>query len=77
MVSLENRRNELMLHFGQPFGHAGQIPLSVADRMIESKAFELWRKMDENKDELMVHLMKRVDTVTKAIVSLGNALASR
>lgn len=76
-MSLENRRNELILHFGQPFGHAGQIPLSVADRMVESKAFELWRKMDENKDELVVALMKRVDTVTKSVVSLGNALSKR
>lgn len=77
MRDLLNRRDELMLHYGQPFLAACAIPLSEADRVIASPAFEQWQKRRETDLEMQTALLRRIDNVATAIGGLAKFLSRR
>lgn len=65
MVSLQNLRVELIKYAGQPFDVASRMTISDAKSVLDSDAFEDWKKSRDNQTAIQLAIVSRLDALIK------------
>lgn len=67
MASLNNLRVELIKYAGQPFDVATRMTISDARDVLDSDAFDNWKKARDNDTAIQLGICGRLDTLIKAM----------
>ncbi|WP_186083678.1 hypothetical protein [Burkholderia gladioli] len=67
----------LFLNFSLPPNQARQMQPSDLKSIFESKAFKDWEKRKDVDNKIVLAICSRLDSIIKAIGSLGKALTAR
>ena len=65
MVSLQNLRVELIKYADQPFDVASRMTISEAKSVLDSDAFENWKKSRDNQTAIQLGIISRLDALIK------------
>lgn len=65
MVSLQNLRVELIKYADQPFDVASRMTVSDAKSVLDSDAFEDWKKSRDNQTAIQLAIVSRLDALIK------------
>ena len=65
MVSLQSLRVELIKYADQPFDVANRMTISEAKSVLDSDAFENWKKSRDNQTAIQLAIVSRLDALIK------------
>lgn len=65
MVSLQSLRVELIKYADQPFDVASRMTISDAKSVLDSDAFENWKKSRDNQTAIQLAIVSRLDALIK------------
>lgn len=64
-MSLQNLRVELIKYADQPFDVASRMTVSDAKSVLDSDAFEEWKKSRDNQTAIQLAIVSRLDALIK------------
>jgi hypothetical protein len=65
LVSLQSLRVELIKYADQPFDVANRMTISDAKSVLDSDAFENWKKSRDNQTAIQLAIVSRLDALIK------------
>jgi hypothetical protein len=65
LVSLQNLRVELIKYADQPFDVASRMTVSDAKSVLDSDAFDDWKKARDNQTAIQLGICSRLDALIK------------